>query len=301
MQLRGFTRQTRRLYLAHVRRFHTQSDPHGAAADPATGEEVRRWILGLLRSGKSHSYANQALSALRFLYKAVLAHPLELDAVPRPRRKKQLPKVLSPLEVRRFLDALPSPKYRAVAFVLYSTGLRVSECARLKVSDVDGDRNVIHVRQGKGRKDRYVMLSPVLRNVLRAYYRIERSARLAVPGRAPKRSTCHGPDHPATNWGGRRAGRADQARHASHASPFLRHAPDGGRNGPEVHPGTARPQPPEHDRDLHQGGAKTYLPGPESRRSPVRRRGRGVAPSAEGRIAGRRHTKLAPPVAMPHT
>lgn len=173
MQLRGFTRQTRRLYLAHVRRFHARSDAD-AQTDMATSEDVRKWILGLLQAGKSHSYANQALSALRFLYRAVLAHPLELEGVPRPRRKKQLPKVLSPSEVRRFLQALPSPKHRAIAFVLYSTGLRVAECSRLKVSDIDGERGVIHVRQGKGRKDRYVMLSPVLRDVLREYYRIER-------------------------------------------------------------------------------------------------------------------------------
>lgn len=173
MQLRGFTRQTRRLYLAHVRRFHERP---GAASqtEVATSDEVRRWILDLLQAGKSHSYANQALSALRFLYKAVLTHHLKLESVPRPRRKKQLPRVLSPPEVRRFLSALPSPKYRAIAFLLYSTGIRVGECARLKVADVDGDRGVIHVRQGKGRKDRYVMLSPVLRGVLREYYRVER-------------------------------------------------------------------------------------------------------------------------------
>lgn len=173
MQLRGFTRQTRRLYRAHVRRFHARHTAAHGSEHP-TSEDVRQWLLALLQSGRSHSYANQALSALRFLYGTVLGHRLELDGVPRPRRKKALPKVLSPDEVRRFLEALPSPKYRAIAFVLYSTGLRVAECARLKVSDIDGDRAVIHVRQGKGRKDRYVMLSPVLRNVLRSYFRTER-------------------------------------------------------------------------------------------------------------------------------
>lgn len=173
MRLRGFTRQTRRLYLAHVRRFHTRSVSDDAGA-PATSQDVRRWLLSLLDDGRSHSYANQALSALRFLYGSVLGHPLELAGLPRPRRKKSLPKVLSPVEVRRFLEALPTPKYRAIAFVLYSTGLRVSECARLKVADVDGSRRVIHVRQGKGRKDRYVMLSPVLLEVLRQYFRVER-------------------------------------------------------------------------------------------------------------------------------
>ena len=88
--------------------------------------------------------------------------------------KKTLPKVLAESEVKRFLAALESPKHRAIAFVLYSGGLRVSEAARLKVTDIDSERGQIHVRQGKGRKDRYVMLSPVVLEVLREYARVER-------------------------------------------------------------------------------------------------------------------------------
>ncbi len=178
MALRGFTRETRRLYMAHVRRFLARDvrQPGAPSGTRTTGpaHDVREWLLHLLREGKSHSYVNQALSALRFYYRSVTPTPVELSSLPRPRRKKQLPKVLSPIEVRRFLDALPNAKHRAIAFVLYSTGLRVSECARLKVSDIDGARSTIHVRQGKGRKDRYVMLSPVLRSVLLEYARIEK-------------------------------------------------------------------------------------------------------------------------------
>lgn len=171
MRLRGFTRQTRRLYVAHVRRFLRA---RGRIEPFAEGEEVRQWLLHLLGSGRSHSYVNQALSALRFLYRSVLGAPAPVAAIPRPKRKKALPAVLSRPEVRRFLDCLPSPKHRAIAFVLYSAGLRVSEAARLKVSDVDGERGQIHVRQGKGRKDRFVMLSPVVLDVLRGYARLER-------------------------------------------------------------------------------------------------------------------------------
>jgi site-specific recombinase XerD len=104
----------------------------------------------------------------------VLAAPAPVARIPRAKRKQSLPVVLSEPEVRRFLLALDHPKYRAIAFVLYSGGLRVSEAARLKVRDIDSDRGQIHVRQGKGRKDRYVMLSPVLLNVLREYVRVER-------------------------------------------------------------------------------------------------------------------------------
>jgi len=177
MVLRGFTRDTRRVYLAHVRRFY-QGRGRRAGRDEANpvagGDEVRRWLLFLLRTGRSHSYTNQALSALRFLHRAVLNAPAPVSGIPRAKQKKTLPKVLSEEEVRKFLAALKNPKHRAIAFVLYSAGLRVSEVARLKVTDIDSDRGQIHVRQGKGRKDRYVMLSPVLLNVLREYARVER-------------------------------------------------------------------------------------------------------------------------------
>lgn len=169
MVLRGFTRETRRLYLAHVKRYY--SGREGAEVDE---EEVRRWLLHLLRTGKSHSFANQALSALRFLHKHVLNTPSPVVDIPRAKRQKTLPRVLSEEEVKRFLSALEVPKHRAIAFVLYSGGLRVSEAARLKVEDIDSERGQILVRQGKGRKDRYVMLSPVVLKVLREYVKRER-------------------------------------------------------------------------------------------------------------------------------
>ncbi len=169
--LRGYARQTRSLYAAHVRRFYGGR----AAGDPvARNEEVRAWLLDLLRSGLSHSYANQALSALRFLHRHVLNEAAPVAAVPRPKRKKALPKVLNKDELRRFLSELPSAKHRAIPFILYSAGLRVGEVVRLQVQDIDSQRRKIHIRQGKGRKDRYVMLSDVVLAVLREYVRVER-------------------------------------------------------------------------------------------------------------------------------
>ena len=179
MVLRGYARQTRSLYSAHARRFYVGK----AAADRvATDEQVRAWMLSMLRSGLSHSYANQALSALRFLHRYVLNAPAPVAGIPRPKRGKTLPKVLSALEARRFLNELGSPKHRAIAFILYSAGLRVGEVSRLRVEDVDSQRGQIHVRQGKGRKDRYVMLSPVVLGVLREYVRVERPAHWLFPG-----------------------------------------------------------------------------------------------------------------------
>jgi site-specific recombinase XerD len=187
--LRGRTRGTRRAYLAHVRRFYQRRGVGPGcrgrtAADPgeAVGnEEVRQWLLELLRTGRSHSYVSQAVSALRFLHKAVFKRPGPVVDIPRPKPKKTLPKVLSTSEVRRFLAALDAPKYRAIAFVLYAGGLRVSEATRLRVEDIDSDRGQIHVRQGKGQKDRYVMLSPLLLSVLREYARVERPSKWLFP------------------------------------------------------------------------------------------------------------------------
>jgi len=153
-------------------------DPVATAPLPfdrvADGPEVRRWLLYLLRTDHSHAYTNQALSAIRFLHRRVLMAPAPVADIPRAERKKGLPKVFPQAEIKAFLDALKSPKHRAIAMVLYSGGLRVTEAASLKVSDIDSDRGQIHIRQGKGRKDRYVMLSPVILNVLREYVRVER-------------------------------------------------------------------------------------------------------------------------------
>jgi site-specific recombinase XerD len=178
MVLHGFSWETRRVYQAHVRRFYLeggyQHGSQGQEIEPgAGGKAVRDWILRLIRAGRSRSYSNQARSALRFFFLQVLHSPIKPETVPRSKTKKKLPVVLSKSEVKRFLDALDHPKYRAIAFVLYSAGLRVSEVASLKVTDMDSERGRIHVRNGKGGKDRYVMLSPVALAVLREYVRAE--------------------------------------------------------------------------------------------------------------------------------
>jgi len=198
MVLRGFTRDTRRVYLAHIRRFYQERNwpTAGDEADLVVdSNEVRRWLLHLMGTGRSHSYTNQALSAIRFLHRAVLRAPAPVSGIPRAKQKKALPKVLSEDEVRRFLAALKNPKHRAIAFVLYSAGLRVSEAARLKVSDIDSDRCQIHVPQGKGRKDRYVMLSSVVLSVLREYARIERPSDWILPA-GHRRDRHHRQVHP---------------------------------------------------------------------------------------------------------
>ena len=179
MALRGMSMGTRRLYVAHTRRFYQG----GAYEGPeVSNEAVRRWLLHLLASERSHSYVGQAYSALRFLHVRVLGTPGPVAKIPRPKKQKRLPKCLSEPETRRFLAALNFPKHRAIAFVLYSAALRVGEAVRLKTNDVDSDRGLIHVRQGKGRKDRYVMLAPVTGTVLAEYVRVDRPYDWLFPG-----------------------------------------------------------------------------------------------------------------------
>ena len=115
--------------------------------------------------------SNQTVCALRFLYRVTLGRGDLVPEIPFPRGVKKLPTVLSPDEVARLLRAVRQPKHRAVLMTIYAAGLRISEALALKVSDIDSERMVIHVRQGKGRKDRTVMLSPQLLNVLREHAR----------------------------------------------------------------------------------------------------------------------------------
>lgn len=165
---------TRRAYRAHVRRFYQGRGEHALEDVVTSDREVRDWILGLLRAGRSESYASQALSAIRFLYRRVLNQPGPVAHVPGPKRKKRLPKVVGRAELRRFFDALPTAKAKAMVFTMYASGLRVGEVTRLRVEDIDSDRGQILVREAKGKKDRYVLLSPALLKVLREYVRLER-------------------------------------------------------------------------------------------------------------------------------
>lgn len=116
---------------------------------------------------------------------------LELDPpqheIPQPKLERTLPVVPSPEEVARILEALKNPKHRAILMLVYAAGLRVGEVVRLKPEDIDSDRMLIHVRQAKGRKDRYVMLSPVALEVLEDYWKLDRPGRWLFPGGRPGR------------------------------------------------------------------------------------------------------------------
>ena len=129
----------------------------------------------------------QVVCALRFLYRVTLGKEWTVRYIAIPKKEKKLPVVLSQDEVSRFFENLPNLKYRAILMTAYATGLRVSEVVSLRVTDIDSQRMMIRVEQGKGRKDRYVMLSPNLLELLRAYWKVARPSNYLFPGRRPDR------------------------------------------------------------------------------------------------------------------
>jgi len=184
MTLRNFTQATIEAYVRCVARFalHFHSSP-----DLLGREHVRAYLLHLLQEQHvSHSYYKLTRCALRFFYRETLGRddvPASLAPVKQPR---SLPVVLGPDELARFFAAIKNLKHRALLMTAYAAGLRVSEVTRLRVADIDSARMVIRVHHGKGQKDRYVMLSPRLLAILRAYWKAARPGDFLFPGAAPE-------------------------------------------------------------------------------------------------------------------
>jgi site-specific recombinase XerD len=182
MTIRGFTPSTQRGYLAAVENFTAFL---GRSPDGATAEDLRRYQLHMRSSGASATTMNAAVSALRFFFTVTLGRDDAQVGMTTVREPHKLPVVLSPEEVARLLDAAPGLKYRAAFSVAYGAGLRASEVVSLKLADIDSSRMVIRVEQGKGRKDRYAMLSEHLLHLLRTYWKASRSQGWLFPGQNP--------------------------------------------------------------------------------------------------------------------
>ena len=182
MTIRKFAPKTQHDYVQRVKNFTAYL---GRSPDTASSEDVRRYQLHLTASGVGVPTINQTISTLRFFFMVTLGRPDLVERATFVREPRKLPVVLSPEEVVRLLDAAPGLKYKAALSVAYGAGLRVSEVVALKVGDIDSKRMIIRVEQGKGRKDRYVMLSPHLLELLRAWYRLARPQGWLFPGRDP--------------------------------------------------------------------------------------------------------------------
>jgi len=157
----------------------------GRSPDQASAEDLRRYQLHLAARGVSVPSQNATVTALRFFFTVTLGRSRVTDRMPFVREPRRLPVVLSPEEVARLLDAAPGLKYQAALSVAYGAGLRAAEVVALKICDIDSDRMVIRVEQGKGRKDRYVMLSEHLLALLRAWWKAARPQGWLFPGQNP--------------------------------------------------------------------------------------------------------------------
>jgi site-specific recombinase XerD len=180
MTVRNLSPATQRSYVHAVTKF---SRFFGRSPDRLDLEDVRTFQVHLVAGGMSWPALNQTVCALRFFYGVTLGQSNLPERIPHAREPRRLPVVLGADEVVRFLEAVAGLKHRAALTTAYAAGLRVSEVVSLKVANIDSSRMVIRVEQGKGAKDRYVMLSPQLLGILRSYWQLTRPAHWLFPGR----------------------------------------------------------------------------------------------------------------------
>src|SRR3954447_16559662 len=210
MTLYGLKRKTITTYVGYVARFARH---FGKSPEVLGTAEIRSYLLYLTHdSHVASSTYNQALCALKFLYRVTLGKDWGLDGLARSRRQTKLPVVLSIDEVNRFLQAITSLRHRAILMTAYAAGLRISEVLALRVDDIDSQRMVIRIRQAKGSKDRYVMLSSRLLTLLREYWKAHRRRKVyqpspwLFPGNVPGRPITDGAVYDACQAACRAAG-----------------------------------------------------------------------------------------------
>lgn len=182
LERRNYSANTIRRYLDVVEGFARFFSRRPDRLGP---EHIRQYQAHLFRDRKLHANTvSQRVAALRFFYIKTLGRQWILDRAPYPKRPRQLPNILSPEEVGRLIDAAQLPFYRTIVMTLYGTGVRRSELTQLRIQDIDSERMVVHVRGGKGRKDRDVMLSEQLLLNLREHIRRlrRRPAQWLFPG-----------------------------------------------------------------------------------------------------------------------
>ena len=182
MTIRKLAAKTQEGYIRTIKNFAVFL---GRSPDMASPEDVRRFQLHLAQRGVHVPILNHTVSALRFFFGVTLGRHDIVEHTTFVHEPRKLPVVLSAEEVARLLNAAPGLKYKAALSVAYGAGLRAAEVVSLKVSDIDSKRMIIRVEQGKGGKDRNVMLSPSLLDLLRTWWRAARPHGWLFPGRDP--------------------------------------------------------------------------------------------------------------------
>lgn len=263
MTLRRFSMGTRRAYLHHVRAFLTFAP---FPAQQLTDTHVRAYLLErFAHDGVSAAYHSQAVSALRFFFRQVLAHPGALAELPRPRPDQRLPAVLGQHDAHKLVRAASNPKHTAILMLLYSAGLRVSEVVKLRIDDIDAERRTIRVRAAKGRKDRYTILSDRALAALRDYQREYEPTHWLFAGARGNRLLTIRSAQKVVEAACARAG-LKRPRQRAYAPSQLRHPPAQARHRQPLHPGTPRPRQPEDHPDLHARQPSRHHPDPQSSR-----------------------------------
>ena len=184
LRLRNYSPKTIKAYLSCIRMFARHIAPR--LPKDAEQTDIRSYLLFLLEQKESPAgTVNQVHNALKFLYEELYRRPLVIRDLPRPKKERRLPVVLSTDEVRRLLNAPTNPKHRLMLSLLYSSGLRLGELVRLRPEDLDRDRRTIHVRQGKGAKDRRTILAPSVMDRVNSYIAFARPLKYLFEGSAP--------------------------------------------------------------------------------------------------------------------
>lgn len=186
MVLRGLSKETHGAYLSAVRKL---SNYHSKPLEQLDQDEIKDFILFLIKEKRlSASTVRQVINGIFFFYYKVLKRPkMSLD-IPLPKIEKKIPEILNPLEISNIINNTVNIKQKTLLMTAYSTGVRVSELVSLRISDIDSDRMVIRVEQGKGKKDRYTILTPTLLKHLREYYKAVHPKVFLFNGRPPESS-----------------------------------------------------------------------------------------------------------------
>lgn len=204
MAIRNFAPNTQQCYLQQVSLFARY---FGKSPDLLGPEEIRAYQIYLTQERRvAVGTRLLAVSALRFLYGVTLGRAWSISLIPTPKKDHRLPIILSPEEVLRLLQAAPSFSHHVIFSTLYGTGMRVSEAVHLRPIDIDSQRMMIRIEQGKGHKDRYVQLSPKLLELLRGYWRKIRPRGWMFPGRIPQQPLTRDAVGDAVVQAGHRAG-----------------------------------------------------------------------------------------------
>ena len=185
MKLRAYSPKTRKSYRNHILRFVQHFI--GVKLPNINEEEIRTYLLSLIEKEASHSQLNQAISAIKFLYGHVLKQPKAIAQLPRPRRERKLPTVMSQQAAQALLNAAGNLKHQTLLVLIYSAGLRVGEVVRLRNEDLDSSRKLIHIRKGKGRKDRYTLYSDLAVAMVEAYIKAYQPVSWLFNGPDPQR------------------------------------------------------------------------------------------------------------------